>query len=810
MTRSRVALQDLPRPDFYEFQIPLSHCILLTNDGSDLTQKMFSKLAANNQKVAVLNLPNVPNPIKVNAVDLPEISDLAIKKALQEIAENYGEIGSFIHLHPHFEFQGGRFVQHFKTEREIVKTVFFLAKHLKLSLNALGEKQRVGFMTVTRLDGKLGQGKRGNISVVGSGLKGLVKCLNLEWSQVFCRAVDIQPELEVDLISDQIIAEFHDADLTFIETAYSEEGRKTTSVEKIQLNEKEQVTTSVTPESVFLVSGGAKGVTAKCVIEMARCFQCKFILLGRSDFDYEIPAFAKNYGSEGDLKRLIMEDMKARGEKPSLPEVKKIFKKIVAKKEIQDTLDLVKGHGASAIYLKGDVTNPASFSTQLKNAETQLGKITGVMHGAGRLADKYIHDKTENDFHNVISVKLDGLLTLLHSVDIHNLQHLILFSSVAGFYGNVGQSDYAIANEILSQAAHLFKTNHPNTHVTAINWGAWDSGMVTGELKAQFEAHGVELVNSEGGPALLVHELRKEYFNEPQCIIGGTLPAAVSYIGEKRNHRVIRNIKLDENPFLHHHVIQGNPVMPVVNAISWTAQTCHNLYPDYKIYKVFDTKLFKGLVFDGNQKELYLSEVEELEKSEDEITFNVVVSSQDAGRKLPTYHYKSKVTLRHKNNIPSKPKFHPTYSGKYEPTDGSILYKDGTLFHGKYFQGIEKLLDAAEHQLVMQCNSPVVPVEDQGQFSARKVNPFYSDIHYQGIVVWVKMFRDGAKGLPVSTRSVTLYENIPFEKQLFCTIEVEEADDYKMVATCRVFDADNNLYMQTEGATLPISKDLQW
>jgi len=73
------------------------------------------------------------------------------------------------------------------------------------------------------------------------------------------------------------------------------------------------------------------------------------------------------------------------------------------------------------------------------------------------------------------------------SVDIHNLDHLVLFSSVAGFYGNVGQTDYAIANEILSKAAHQFKTNHPNTKVSAINWGAWDSGMVSGELKVQFE-----------------------------------------------------------------------------------------------------------------------------------------------------------------------------------------------------------------------------------------------------------------------------------------------------------------------------------
>ena len=143
------------------------------------------------------------------------------------------------------------------------------------------------------------------------------------------------------------------------------------------------------------------------------------------------------------------------------------------------------------VYIQGDVTDLASFKSTLNQATTQLGNVTGIIHGAGRLADKYIQDKTESDFENVLSVKLDGLLSLLGAVDINHLDHLVLFSSVAGFYGNVGQTDYAIANEILSKAAHLFKTNHPKTHVSAINWGAWDSGMVSGELKAQFEAAGI-------------------------------------------------------------------------------------------------------------------------------------------------------------------------------------------------------------------------------------------------------------------------------------------------------------------------------
>lgn len=64
--------------------------------------------------------------------------------------------------------------------------------------------------------------------------------------------------------------------------------------------------------AVFLVSGGARGVTTNCVIEMAKAFQSKFILLGRSNYAFEIPEYAKNESDDGALKRLIMTDMKTR------------------------------------------------------------------------------------------------------------------------------------------------------------------------------------------------------------------------------------------------------------------------------------------------------------------------------------------------------------------------------------------------------------------------------------------------------------------------------------------------------------------
>ncbi|MEL7341356.1 MAG: short-chain dehydrogenase, partial [Bacteroidota bacterium] len=363
--RFEIGLSFLPQPDFLAYRIPKTHHTLMTNDGSALSIQLADKLRAEGNQVVILNLPGIPNPIRKQAVNLAAYTDKAVGQAIAQIQQQYGQTGSFIHLHPHFEFEQGNFTQHFQAEREVTKALFFVAKHIQKDLNKLGQQQRANFISVTRMDGKLGQGKRSNTSVVGGGITGLVKCLNLEWSPVFCRALDLQPEIATEEMAKHIMAELHDPNRNLIEVGISEEGRKTTNVQAATPSENQTIQTKVSQESVFLVSGGARGVTASCVIEMAKTFQCKFILLGRSDFSFEVPDFAQAESDEGNLKRLIMLDLQAKGEQPSLAKVKSIFKQIVAKQEIKNTLAQIKSHGAEVAYIQGDVTKLSSFRQAL-------------------------------------------------------------------------------------------------------------------------------------------------------------------------------------------------------------------------------------------------------------------------------------------------------------------------------------------------------------------------------------------------------------------------------------------------------------
>jgi NAD(P)-dependent dehydrogenase (short-subunit alcohol dehydrogenase family) len=240
---------------------------------------------------------------------------------------------------------------------------------------------------------------------------------------------------------------------------------------------------SINPSTVILVSGGARGITAQCVIRLAARSQCKFILLGRSGFDENEPDWARDVSDEAELKRRVMSDLQARGEKPSPSKIQKVFKSIQSGREISETLRSVREAGGQAEYLSADITDRGALQEKLPEAINRMGPVTGIIHGAGSLADKLIEKKSEKDYDTVYSPKVDGLENMLACVPARQLDFLVLFSSIVGFFGNVGQSDYAIANETLNKTAYLIKCQNPACHVVSINWGPWDAGMVTPELK---------------------------------------------------------------------------------------------------------------------------------------------------------------------------------------------------------------------------------------------------------------------------------------------------------------------------------------
>jgi hypothetical protein len=106
-----------------------------------------------------------------------------------------------------------------------------LAKYLKEPLNEAAQQGRSAFLTVVHLDGAFGLGAGDGFDPVVAGLFGLVKSLNLEWEPVFCRAVDLGPDLSIAQSVDAVLAELFDPNRLIAEVAYNAQGRSTLVVE---------------------------------------------------------------------------------------------------------------------------------------------------------------------------------------------------------------------------------------------------------------------------------------------------------------------------------------------------------------------------------------------------------------------------------------------------------------------------------------------------------------------------------------------------------------------------------------------------
>ena len=135
--------------------------------------------------------------------------------------------------------------------------------------------------------------------------------------------------------------------------------------------------------------------------------------------------------------------------------------------------------------------------------------ITGVVHGAGLEDSKLVADKAWETFDKVVRVKIDGWSALMKAVEASNgdLRFASTFTSVAGRFGNGGQTDYAAANSILdAEMARL--TAKGDCRAVAIGWTGWrDVGMATrGSIEAVFEAAGIETLPVDVGVQIFVDE----------------------------------------------------------------------------------------------------------------------------------------------------------------------------------------------------------------------------------------------------------------------------------------------------------------
>lgn len=149
----------------------------------------------------------------------------------------------------------------------------------------------------------------------------------------------------------------------------------------------------------------------------------------------------------------------------------------------------------------------AADYNSLKNVMSEFNDerpLRGVAHTAGVLDDGMLSAMDEASLDKVYSPKVDGGWNLHLLTREMDLDFFVMFSSVSGVMGTLGQGNYAAANSFLDALAYHRRSK--GLPASSIAWGAWDGqGMATrlsDADKARYSKQGMDPLAPEEGTEL--------------------------------------------------------------------------------------------------------------------------------------------------------------------------------------------------------------------------------------------------------------------------------------------------------------------
>ncbi|HRX70923.1 MAG TPA: SDR family oxidoreductase, partial [Candidatus Competibacteraceae bacterium] len=661
-----------------------------------------------------------------------------------------------------------------------VKSLFALLQQVGTELRNGGR-----LLTVSGLGGEFGRNglpeAAQSIFPGGAGLTGLVKTLNLEWNPdaaepgFIGKALDIDPDDDPERL----------AALAFQELALPGGRREVGYLGGVRTIFR-TVPASLSPlptprrqpdeDWIVLATGGARGITAETLRELA-LFRPTLILLGRTPLPDPEDAVIRHLPDAAALRRHLLAQASAEGRTVKPAEVERNVQSLLRDREIRANLADFIAMGARVDYRVVDVRNETEMAALLNTLYQTHGRIDAVIHGAGVIEDGWFLGKSGESMDRVIDAKVDSAFLLAKYLRPETLKFIAFFTSVAGRFGNRGQADYATANEIVARLAWRLRTRWGDAvKVAAIHWSPWDqtthgAGMVTPEVRQQFEARGVHLVNAAAGRCFLLNELLYGPTDEVELVAGdypweyaemrfSALPGQVdpSLIIETpyallqggrltelnpTSWQFEKTVDLITDPYLDHHRLDGVPVLPFAVAMEYMAEAVAVHRPELPILELEDVRLLQGLRLTQDDLAIKIQVHEQAASVPEPQRCAVTLGAGDQSERPA---YRATVVIRKTQPALSRPQELPPNPLQASPATITVeeAYRRW-LFHGPLLQTIAAI-EAINHQgidlrLTPSRTEQFCPFTENG---AWRFDPGWVDAIFQAVLIWSCTLRGSA------------------------------------------------------------------
>jgi NAD(P)-dependent dehydrogenase (short-subunit alcohol dehydrogenase family) len=593
-----------------------------------------------------------------------------------------------------------------------VKLLFRTLRHLYETVGEAG----TFLVSATRLGGRHGYDDAGAVAPMGGGVVGVTKTFKRERPDALVKAVDFAPSRKTAALADLLIAETQ-RDPGVVEVGHHDDGRFTVTLQEQPMPD-QPGGLDLGSDSVFVVTGAAGSIVSAIIGDLARASRGVFHLLDLApEPDRTDPDLAA-FGTDRDgLKRTIFERLKASEERATPAMVEKELAGIERRHAALAAIQAVEAAGGTAHYhsvnlLDGDAM--AAVTDQIRDIS---GRVDMLVHAGGLEISRLMPDKEPAEFDLVFDVKSDGWFHLLTGLSDVPVASTVVFSSIAGRFGNGGQADYSAANDLLCKWTSSFKTTRPDTIGLAVDWTAWgDIGMATrGSIPTVMKAAGIDMLPAAAGIPIVRRELvgdavtrellvgqRLGVLTEPWHPTGGLDPAAVEpRIGPEHTVMItdVAGAGIDDGltvtatldptaqPYLDDHRIDGTPVLPGVMGIESFAEVATLMYPDRSVSAIEDVAFVAPFKF-------YRDEPRELKVM---ATFapdgeDIVATCRLVGERTLANQDEPQVTEHFTGRVRLSPSANPPETSEPNPSSDTVVAADDIYriyFHGPAYQVLD-------------------------------------------------------------------------------------------------------------------------
>ncbi|HEU5382936.1 MAG TPA: SDR family NAD(P)-dependent oxidoreductase [Ktedonobacteraceae bacterium] len=295
-------------------------------------------------------------------------------------------------------------------------------------------------------------------------LLGACKVIAQENTSLLCRVIDVElsgEESRARLV-DCLLAELQGT-VSDPMVSYREDQRRVQVFQpaplKSRVNSQE---TRFRQRGVYVLTGGFGRVSRVLAEYLARTFQARLVLLGRSPFPEreQWSHWLRVHETENQISQRIRHV------------------------RYLETL------GAEVLPLQVDVADSAQLGKAISLATNHFGVLHGVIHAATASGDelfRLVQDTNRAACEEHFRAKVYGLYALEQALRGHQLDFCVLFSSISSILGGLGFIGYTAANLFMDSFAYQRNQEQRAIPWISVNWDTWqfpgqDHGVLGGSI----------------------------------------------------------------------------------------------------------------------------------------------------------------------------------------------------------------------------------------------------------------------------------------------------------------------------------------